>query len=37
MMAFWALQYGEQVEILNEDVRERVRDILKNLNEKYKE
>lgn len=37
MMAFWALQYGEQVEILNEDVRERVREILKNLNEKYKE
>lgn len=37
MMAFWALQYGEQVEILHEDVRKRVRDILKNLNEKYKE
>lgn len=37
MMAFWALQYGEQVEILHEDVRKRVREILKNLNEKYKE
>lgn len=35
MMAFWALQYGEQVEILNEDVREHVRDILDVLNKKY--
>ena len=37
MIVHWALQYGGSVEIMNEDIREKIREEIKNLEKKYKE
>ncbi len=35
MIVHWALQYGTSVEILDEEIREKIREELKEMGEKY--
>ncbi len=35
MMIHWAMQYGTAVEIMDEEIRERIREELKNMEKKY--
>ena len=35
MMVHWAMQYGDAVEIMDENIRERIRNEIRKLKEKY--
>lgn len=37
MIVHWAMQYAERVEIMNSDIRKRIREEIKSIAEKYKE
>lgn len=35
MMVHWAMQYADAVEVMDEDIREKIRDEIKKMKEKY--